>query len=205
MTNVVPFYDAAVQAWDAPDGGRVVATWTLDQLRPPKGDEWADAAIRGHVLEPAAHSYWIGMPRLKAMAVALANFITPLWPDANGGSLLSLAVEKGIQRAVDAMDAGEVFEGRFVGVYLYGLSDIAQEISRLQIYGRTPSGAVRRWTPFRQTLHAWAADNKLTTVIASKTKSEPDMNYTQGMRVHIITAVANPTETGFVYKYAPQG
>lgn len=205
MTNVVPFFDAAITTWEAPDKGTVVAAWNASDLTMPDGRDWLMAAVEGSGLEPAAESYWVSMPALERMTVKLASFITPGWPDDAGGSLLKKSVTQAVEHTVRAMEDGQVFEGRFVGVYLYWLTDIAKEIARIQIYGITPEGVTKKWEPFRMPLAKWADEYKLTKIIASRANGEPDDSYVYGIRIHMIAAISKPEEAGYVYKYSPHG
>jgi hypothetical protein len=167
--------------------------------------EWLDQAIVGASYENTARSLWRHHPNLRISTEKLASYITPLWPAAGGGPLLQVAVERAIGRAQQAIDQGQAFEGRLVGVYLYGLLDVVGDIARLVVRGEDWQGRVLRWEYFEQPLQAWARQHGIDYLIPECTHAPPSDVVLSGLRTHMTAALADPVDAGYLARHPAQG
>ena len=167
--------------------------------------EWLDQCVIGAPYENTARSLWRHHPNLRASTEKLAGFITPLWPAANGGPLLQIAVERAIGRAQQAIEQGQAFEGRLVGVYLYGLLDVVHDIAQLVVRGENRAGLVLRWEYFEQPLNAWARQHGIEQLIAHRTSARPSDVVLSGLRTHMTARLAGPVDAGYLARHAAQG
>lgn len=179
--------------------------WPLAKL--PDGRrcaEWLDQAIVGASYENTARSLWRHHPNLRTSTEKLASYITPLWPASDGRPLLQLALERAIGRAQQAIEEGQAFEGRLVGVYLYGLLDVVGDIARLVVRGEDWQGRVLRWEYFEQPLQAWARQHGIDYLIPERTHPPSDV-VLSGLRTHMTAALADPVDAGYLARHAAQG
>jgi hypothetical protein len=167
--------------------------------------EWLDQAVVGACYENTARSLWRHHPNLRISTEKLASYITPLWPAPNGGPLLQVAMERAIGRAQQAIEQGQAFEGRLVGVYLYGLLDVVGDIARLVVRGEDWQGRVLRWEFFEQPLQAWARQHGIDYLIPELTHAPPSDVVLSGLRTHMTAALADPVDAGYLARHAPQG
>lgn len=165
---------------------------------------WLDRAIVGASYENTARSLWRHHPNLRTSTEKLASYITPLWPAATGAPLLQVAVERAIGRAQQAIDEGQAFEGRLVGVYLYGLLDVVGDIAQLVVRGEDWQGRVLRWEYFEQPLQAWARRHGIDYLIPECTHVPSDV-VLSGLRTHMTARLADPVDAGYLARHAPQG
>src|SRR5262249_44694893 len=114
--------------------------------------EWLDQVIVAKPYEGMALSLWRNQPNLRRSTEKLAGFITPNWPAPGGAPLLQVALERALKKAQEAIEQGQAFEGRLVGVYLYGLLGAVTDIAQLVIRGEDRDGQIRRWEYFSQPL-----------------------------------------------------
>lgn len=167
--------------------------------------QWLDEVIAGSPHEGTAVSLWTHHQNLREAAEKLACFITPRWPSAAGESLLQAAVHEAVTRAHQAVEEGQAFEGRLVGVYLYGLLSVVHDVAALVVRGRSRSGVVHRWEYFSQPLLAWAKQNEIEQVVVTKTLVPPSAAMLEGLRTHLLARIADPLDTGYLAKHAPHG
>ena len=167
--------------------------------------EWLDQSVIGAPYENTARSLWRHHPNLRASTEKLAGYITPLWPAANGGPLLQIAVERAIGRAQLAIEQGQAFEGRLVGVYLYGLLDVVHEVAQLVVRGENRAGQLLRWEYFEQPLHTWARQHGIEQLIAQHTSARPSDVVLSGLRTHMTARLADPVDAGYLARHAAQG
>jgi len=164
-----------------------------------------DDLIVDTAYEGVALSLWRNQPNLRQSTERLANFITPKWPAASGGSLLQLAVERAVMRAQQAIEQGQAFEGRLVGVYLYGLLGVVGEIAQLVVRGEDRDGQMRRWEYFSQPLLAWARQHGIQRVLVHRLETPPSEVVLSGLRTHMTACLADPVDAGYLAKHAGQG
>lgn len=167
--------------------------------------EWLDQSVIGAPYENTARSLWRHHPNLRASTEKLAGFITPLWPAANGGPLLQIAVERAIGRAQQAIEQGQAFEGRLVGVYLYGLLDVIGDIAQLVVRGQDRDGQVLRWEYFEQPLQPWACEHGIEQLVGERTQASPSEVVLSGLRTHMTARLADPLDAGYLARHAAQG
>lgn len=167
--------------------------------------KWLNDVIAGTPYEGTALSLWTHHQNLRDSAEKLACFITPKWPNAQGESLLQQAVHDAVTRAQEAIEQGQAFEGRLVGVYIYGLISVVQEIASLVVRGRNRGGQVMRWEYFSQPLLEWARENGIQELIVTKAAVRPSAAMLEGLRTHLLARIANPIDAGYLAKHAPHG
>jgi len=167
--------------------------------------EWLDQVIVGTPHECMAMSLWRNQPNLRRSTEKLANFITPKWPAADGGPLLRVAVESAVKRAQEAIEQGQAFEGRLVGVYLYGLLGVLGEIAQLAIRGEDQDGQLRRWEYFSQPLLQWARQHGIQRLLVQRAEALPSEVVLTGLRTHMTACLTDPVDAGYLAKHAAQG
>lgn len=133
------------------------ATWSVtDLIDPLESHAWFFEAVAGKPHENIAVSLWTHHANLRSATEILAQLITTKWPAADGRPLIDVAIERAALRAQEAIDRGEAFEGRLVGVYLFGLLSIVEEIARMAVVGADAGGVMQRWPYFAAPLREWA-------------------------------------------------
>lgn len=167
--------------------------------------EWLEHMIQDTAYENTARSLWRHHPNLKASTERLAGYITPMWPGADGCSLLQVAVVRAVSRAQAAIDEGQAFEGRLVGVYLYGLLDIVGDIAQLVVRGEDPQGTLHRWEYFSEPLLQWARLRGLPRVTVERVVPAPSPVVLSGLRTHMTARLADPIDAGYLARHASQG
>lgn len=206
-TTVYPFAAKRPRSASAefvPDASEVL--WPVKDL--PDHDQcgqWLNDVICGTQHENTALSLWTHHPNLRVSTAKLAGFITPKWPSAQGGSLLQLAVEHAVSRAQGAIDQGQAFEGRLVGVYLFGLVSVVTDVARLAVRGLDRQGHMVRWAYFSEPLLEWARRHGIDELIVKQVSSPPSEVVLSGLRTHMIACLTNPVDAGYLAKHAAQG
>jgi len=165
---------------------------------------WLDSVIDGQTFENIAVSLWTHHPNLRTSAEKLASFITPKWPSESGEPLLASAVKAAILNAQEAVDQGQAFEGRLVGVYLQGLLSVHESIGKLIVRGEDRSGHVRRWEHFSSPLLVWARGHGIENLVVSKAPNVTDA-FLRGLYYHMLTSIATPVDAGYLTKHASRG
>lgn len=186
------------------DGTEVI--WPVADL--PNHDQcgvWLDNVILGTPYGNTVYSLWTHHPNLRESTEKLASYITPKWPSSQGGSLLQLAVERAAVRAEEAINQGQSFEGRIVGVYLYGLVSVITDVARLVVRGQDRGGHVRRWDYFAVPLLQWAHQHGIEQLVVHQQVAPTPEVVLTGLRHHMIARLTNPVDAGYLAKYASQG
>ncbi len=167
--------------------------------------QWLNETISGKPYEGIALSLWTHHPNLRVATEKLASFITPRWPCASGGSLLGVAVERAARGADEAIDRAEAFEGRLVGVYLFGLASIVEDVARLAVRGIDREGASRVWDYFSVPLLAWARGHGMEQLLVHHIPGSTPAVVVNGLRNSMIAHIASHRDAGYLAKYAPLG
>lgn len=204
--TVVPFRGRPADGPKEAAIPRGSVVWPVAQLPDQRQcGEWLDRVIVDMPYENTARSLWRHHPNLRISTEKLAGYITPMWPAASGSSLLQVAVERAVRRAGEAIDQGQAFEGRLVGVYLYGLLGVVSDIAQLSIRGEDAKGQLRRWEYFSQPLLAWAREHGIQRIIAERMQSQPSDVVLSGLRTHMTACLTNPVDAGYLARHAAQG
>jgi hypothetical protein len=167
--------------------------------------EWLDQVIVGTPYESIALSLWRNQPVLRQSTDKLASFISPKWPASSGGSLLEEAVARAVMRAEEAIEQGQAFEGRLVGVYLYGLLGVVTDIAQLVIRGEDRLGQLRRWEYFSQPLLPWARQHGIQRLLVHRAENPLSEVVLTGLRTHMIARLTDPVAAGYLAKHASHG
>lgn len=205
--TVLPFPSqrAGQKAADAAAASATVI-WPVAELPDQQQcGEWLDRVIVGQPYESTALSLWRNQPNLRLATEKLASFITPMWPAPQGGSLLQEAVERAVTRAQVAIDEGQAFEGRLVGVYLYGLLGVVSDIAQLVIRGEDRDGQFRRWGYFSQPLLQWAHAHGIQRVLVLQVPTPASEVVLTGLRTHMTACLTDPVDAGYLAKHASHG
>ncbi|MEJ8838113.1 hypothetical protein [Ramlibacter sp. AN1133] len=182
------------------------AVWLVAELPDERQcGEWLDQVILGTPHESMAMSLWRNQPNLRQSTEKLASFITPKWPAASGAPLLQVAVERAVTRAQQAIEQGQAFEGRLVGVYLYGLLAVVSEIAQVVLRGEDRDGQLRRWEYFSQPLLYWARQHGIERVLVQRAETPPSEVVLTGLRTHMTACLTDPVDAGYLAKHAGQG
>ncbi|QHE78562.1 hypothetical protein [Hydrogenophaga sp. PBL-H3] len=205
MSQIVSLQTARVRSAEHLQPGSGTEHWMRRELERSDPEQWVFDAIAGLPHEDFALACWSQQPNLRKAAVKLASYITPRWPTEDGSSLLAHSIGEAVKRAKAAVDNGEVFTGRFVGVYLYGLTLHARDVARLSIKGVDRFGVLEHWRPFSEPLQPWASRLGVDTLIAETVAPGPTEATVEGIRSHMIVRVSDPIDTGYLLKHAAQG
>lgn len=205
--TVLPFESKRVRPKSSASAAApVTVVWPVADLPDERqcGD-WLDRVIVGRPYESTALSLWRNQPNLRLATEKLASFITPMWPAPHGGSLLEDAVERAVGRAQEAIDQGQAFEGRLVGVYLYGLLGVVNDIAQLVIRGEDRDGQMRRWEYFSRPLLQWAREHGIQKVLVQRVPTPPSEVVLSGLRTHMTACLTDPVDAGYLAKHAAHG
>lgn len=205
MTQVFSLHTARTRQGKTAQGGGGIAYWPLQALESGGPEQWIRDALAGQPYEGFGLSCWAQQPNLKEATVRLASFITPCWPTEDGASLLVRAIGEAVKRSEVAVGNGETFTGRFVGVYLYGLTMHAKDVARVSISGVDRFGMVQHWRHFSEPLQTWAVRHGIDTLVAEVSDPLPAEVTVVGMRAHMVVRVSDPIDTGYLMKHAAQG
>lgn len=180
--------------------------WAVGELPDERGcAEWLDQAIIGAPWENTALSLWRNQPNLRVSTEKLAAFITPRWPAADGSPLLRHALQHAVLRAQEAIDQGQAFEGRLVGLYLYGLLAVIADIAQVAVEGEDREGQMRRWAHFSQPLVPWARQRGVVRLHVQRAASRPPEVVLAGLRTHMTACLTDPLDAGYLARHAAQG
>lgn len=205
MTQVFSLDTARTRQGKTAQGGGGIAYWPLQALASGGPEQWIHDALAGQPYEGFGLSCWAQQPNLKEATVRLASFITPCWPSEDGSSLLVRAIGEAVKRSEVAVGNGETFTGRFVGVYLYGLTMHAKDVARVSISGVDRFGMVQHWRHFSEPLQTWALRHGIDTLVAEVSDPLPAEVTIVGIRAHMVVRVSDPIDTGYLMKHAAQG
>lgn len=167
--------------------------------------EWLLDSVSGQSYEGMAVSLWTHHPNLRDSTVRLVHYLSPMWPSADGRCLLNIAVHQAVRGAERAVDNREAFEGRLIGVYLFGLVSVVADIARLDVMGVDAAGITHRWQYFSKPLQDWAREHALTSVFATPRAALPSDVVLSGLKTHMTACLTNPVDAGYLAKFAPQG
>ena len=182
------------------------AVWPVSELPDERAcADWLDGVVVGAPWENTARSLWRNQPNLRLSTEKLAGFITPRWPAADGSPLLQLALRNAVLRAQEAIDQGQAFEGRLVGVYLYGLLGVIGDIAQVVVRGEDAEGQMRRWPYFSQVLRQWALEHGMTRLYVHRAAAPPSEVVLVGLRTHMTACLTDPLDAGYLAKHAAQG
>ena len=201
--NILPF--ARNPGLDDVDPPLAAVTWSVAEL--PGQRECSDWLMDVLVHAPTANtalSLWTHHPNLRACTERLASFITPKWPHESGEPLLAVAARDAVNRADEAIRQGQAFEGRLVGLYLFGLLKAHRAIGQFLVRGTDRQGQVRQWQHFSVPLKAWACSHGIDKLVLSRADNATEAFFS-GLYVHMLAAIATPTEAGYLAKHAPLG
>ena len=187
----------------APRSG--VAIWPIAQLMPKAPGAWMRDFTKGRSYEQLAASLWTHQPNLRSATEKLASYLTPMWPNQEGMSLWGSTVEKALHKVDVAVQRGEAYEARIVGIYIYWLSQCVHDLARLAVYGVTVSGQRLRWEYFEEPLNAWAKKYGITYLEAELVEEPPSDEVIAGLRTHLVARITDPVDAGYMEMYAPRG
>lgn len=205
MTQIVSLKSLRPRSARQINSSSAVEHWSRRDLEKDNPEQWVYDALAGKPYEGFALSCWAQQPNLKKATVKLASYITPRWPSEEGSSLLVRAIGEAVRRSEEAVDNGENFTGRFVGVYLYGLTLNARDVARLSIKGVDRFGVVEYWRPFSEPLQQWASRLGIDTLVAETVTPGPTEAAVVGIRTHMVVRVSDPIDTGYLMKHAAHG
>lgn len=205
MTQILSLHAARARQAKPAQGAGGTACWPLHELAAGGPEQWIHDALVDQPYEGFALSCWAQQPNLKKATLKLASFITPRWPCEDGTPLLVRAIGEAVRRSEVAVGNGETFTGRFVGVYLYGLTMHAKDVARFSISGVDRFGMVQRWRHFSEPLQDWAVRHGIDMLVAEVSDPLPAEVAVVGIRTHMVVRVSDPIDTGYLMKHAAQG
>lgn len=185
------------------DGG--AAVWPINSLAPKTPNAWLNEIIRNKPYESIALSIWTHQPNLRVATEKLGGYLTPLWPAPDGRSLWSEAIEKAVTKVDLAVQRGESYHGRVVGIYLFWLASCVPDVARIAVHGYNKQGQRIVWKYFSQPLSAWVKANAIERIEAVLVEEEPAEEVTAGLRTHLVARITDPVDAGYLEMYAPRG
>jgi hypothetical protein len=203
MTSVTNIGSRARQDRLINKGG--AAIWPINELAPKIQSAWLNEIIRNKPYENIALSIWIHQPNLRIATEKLGAYLTPLWPAPDGNSLWSEAIEKAVTKVDLAVQRGESYHGRVVGIYLFWLASCVRDVARIRVHGYTKHGELIIWKYFTQPLNTWAKNNAIDRIEAVLVEDEPTEEVTAGLRTHLVASITDPVDAGYLEMYAPRG
>jgi hypothetical protein len=181
------------------------AVWEVNDLTPRPNENLLKDLVQGKSYESLAQAIWSHQPNLRIATEKLAEFLTPLWPSSEGGSLLSVAIERALEKVDSALQRGENYHARVVGIYLYWLASCVADVARLNVNGFNASGERLPFRYFSEPLHLWVKNNSIQYIEASLVEEEPSEEMITGLRMHLVASITNPEDAGYLEMYAPKG
>jgi hypothetical protein len=185
-----------------------LATWNVSEMRDPVADDaWFKDFVADKSYGNTALSLWTHHANLRAATERFAGYVGLEWPAADGRKLIEVAIEDAATRAQRAVENREAFEGRLIGVYLYGLLSAVGEIARLDAIGHCEDGSSHRW-PYlfsAPSLKEWAAAGQMRTISVHPVGRAASSDLISGLRDYMKARIANSVDLGYLAKYAPQG
>lgn len=183
-----------------------VAIWPIGSFTPDTSSKWLESTIVNTEFEAFGKSLWMNHPNLKAASEELAAYITPWWPAADGEKLLDKTIRYTMQKVSHAIDRGETFEGRLIGLYLYGLASCIRDVARVGVYGYDKDGNIHHWKYFSEPLKGWAKKHNLLELEAHLVENEPTDEQLLGLRMHLVARItSNPDDAGRLEMHAFRG
>lgn len=179
--------------------------WAINEITPRAPHAWLNEIIRNKPYENLAHSIWMHQPNLRLATEKLGGFLTPLWPAPDGKSLWGGAIEKAVTKVDLAIQRGESYQGRVVGIYLYWLASCVRNVARIKVHGYTKQGDQIVWKYFSEPLSTWVKRNAIDHIEAVLAEDEPTEEVTTGLRTHLIASITDPVDAGYLEMYAPRG
>lgn len=181
------------------------AVWSINALAPKTPNAWLNEIIRNKPYESIALSIWTHQPNLRLATEKLGAYLTPLWPAPDGSSLWSDAIEKAVTRVDIAVQRGESYHGRVVGIYLFWLASCVRDVARIAVHGYNKQGERYVWKYFSQPLSTWVKANAIDHIEAVLVEEEPADEVTAGLRTHLVASITDPVDAGYLEMYAPRG
>lgn len=181
------------------------AVWSISELAPKAPNAWLNEIIRNKPYESLALSIWMHQPNLRLATEKLGAYLTPLWPAPDGKSLWSEAIEKAVTKVDLAVQRGESYHGRVVGIYLYWLASCVRDVARIKVHGYTKQGERIVWKYFSEPLNTWVKRNAIDHIEAVLVDDEPTEEVTAGLRTHLVASITDPVDAGYLEMYAPRG
>ena len=203
MTSVINIGSRARQDRFLTKSGAVA--WPINELMPKTPNAWLNEIVRDKPYESIALSIWIHQPNLRIATEKLGAYLTPMWPALNGKSLWSEAIERAVTKVDLAVQRGESYHGRVVGIYLYWLASCVRDVARISVHGYTKHGELVVWRYFSQPLNAWVKSNGIDHIEAVLVEEEPTEEVTTGLRTHLVASITDPVDAGYLEMYAPRG
>jgi len=181
------------------------AVWSISELAPKAPNAWLNEIIRNKPYESLARSIWTHQPNLRLATEKLGAYLTPLWPAPDGKSLWSEAIEKAVTKVDQAVQRGESYQGRVVGIYLYWLASCVRDVARIKVHGYTKQGERIVWKYFSEPLSTWVKRNAIDHIEAVLVDDEPTEEVITGLRTHLVASITAPVDAGYLEMYAPRG
>ena len=183
-----------------------VAIWPIKDLAPATPSAWLMETIAGQSYEAVARSVWTHHPNLRIATEKLGEVITHKWPNAKDDAMLAKVVRHAVPRVDMAMQKGEGYSGRVIGLYLFCLTRCIPDVARLSIYGKTGDGEIVRWKAFSEPLQSWALKNGMQELEAHLVGTEPSEEESAGLRTHLVARITtDPVDAGYLEMHASRG
>jgi hypothetical protein len=187
----------------SPREGGVV--WPVQDIASTTPEVWLQELIKGKPYAHTASSIWMHQPKLRTATEKLGAYLTPMWPTPEGKSLWENAVERAVTRVDFAVQRGESYNGRLVGIYLFWLTSCVCDVAKINVHGYNASGDRFIWKYFSKPLEAWVRDHKITYVEASLVDEDVSAEVVTGLRTHLVARITDPVDAGYLEMYAPRG
>ena len=115
------------------------------------------------------------------------------------------AVETAVRKVDEALQRGEIYHGRIVGIYMFWLVSCVCDVARISINGYRKDGSMITWEHFSLPLDRWVSENKIQYLEALKSTEEPSQVFVSGLRTHLVGKISQPHDAGCMEVYAPRG
>ena len=182
-----------------------VVVWPVQDITYKTPDVWLQELVKGKPYAHTASSIWMHQPKLRTATEKLGAYLTPMWPGQDGKPLWESALERAATRVDLAVQRGESYSGRLVGIYLFWLTSCVFDVAKIHLHGYTSSGERIVWKYFSKPLETWVRENKITYVEASLVEEDVAAEVVAGLRTHLVARITDPVDAGYLEMYAPRG
>ncbi|MDH4481350.1 MAG: hypothetical protein QE279_01425 [Rhodoferax sp.] len=181
------------------------SAWSIEEIVSNDARSWLASLVRGRAFESRALSMWRLHPNLQMATEKLAEYLTPKWPAPDGSSALAQAIENAVTRVDIAIQRGEVYHGRLVGIYLHWLVNCVRDVERIEVHGYTRHGERLVYQHFSEPLRSWVTVNEIEHLEALSTETPASDEVIAGLRTHLIASITEPIDAGYLALNTPQG
>lgn len=128
--------------------------------------EWAlKNAIRNTQKKHITREIFFTWPNAYQASLRLAGFLTNVYPDKNGVTLLESTIARAVDEYVKVKNENNDHEA--LKSYLHSLTEAAVGVLAFALHGQSVNGEMIPWEPFSEPVSSWVKKKRLKTLIWS--------------------------------------